>query len=486
MVDVKDYPQEPKSLWDAFYELTRVPRPSKKEELVREYLKGEAQKNSLRFVEDSVGNIIIYVPGKGGLENRPAVMIQSHMDMVCDKTPEKVIDFEKDPIEIFVKDGRIFAKDTTLGADNGFGVAASIALIREKNIAHPPLELLFTVDEETGLHGAKNLDKSLFKARRAINIDTEEWGSIYIGCAGGKDFEFFGSYREVKASDSFQSCRIVVSGLKGGHSGIDIHRSRGNAVKVLGEVLWTARTLSYELATFNGGKAHNIIPRDAEAQILIDKKHLAELKRLCEEKVVEVKKYLPSEDHSIGIQVVEEKKGLEKCFDKAERDRLLSLLTLFPHGAYSYNWHSHEPLVNYSSNMAQLRLNEGKVYLQTSVRFLDPVETVSIDHKFEALAHLFTLELKKGVGYPSWKPQFVQNELLDLTSSLYKEMFGVVPKVKAIHAGLECGIIKDKLQDMQIISMGPDISGAHSPTESLDIETSKKFWKFFTALLARM
>ncbi len=486
MHQVKNYPQEPKSLWDAFYELTRVPRPSKKEELVREYLKGEAQKNSLRFVEDSVGNIIIYVPGKGGLENRPPVMIQSHMDMVCDKTPERVIDFEKDPIEIYVKDGRIYAKDTTLGADNGFGVAASIALIREKGIAHPPLELLFTVDEETGLHGAKNLDKSLFKSRRAINIDTEEWGSIYIGCAGGIDYEMFGSYREVKASDSFQSCRLVVSGLKGGHSGIDIHRSRGNAIKILGEVLWSARNLSYELATFNGGKAHNIIPRDAFATFLIDKKHMTELKRLCDEKISELRKYLPSEDHNIGIELVEEREHISKCLDKSERDRLLSLLTLFPHGAYSYNWHSHEPLVNYSSNMAQMRIAEGKLYLQTSVRFLDPAETVSMDQKFESLAHLFTLELKKGVGYPSWKPLFTNNELLDLTSSVFKELFGSVPKVKAIHAGLECGIIKDKLQDMQIISLGPDISGAHSPTESLDIETSKQFWKFLTALLSRM
>jgi len=482
----KDYPNDPKHLWDAFYELTRVPRPSKKEGPVREYLKNEAKKNALRFVEDSVGNIIIYVPGKGGLENRPPVMLQSHMDMVCDKTPERVIDFEKDPIEIFVKEGRIYAQGTTLGADNGFGIAASIALLREKDIAHPPLELLFTVDEETGLHGARNLEKNLFKSRRGINIDTEEWGSTYIGCAGGIDYEFFGSCREVKAPLEYEVCRLVVSRLKGGHSGIDIHRSRGNALKILTEVLWSARHLSYELSAFKGGKAHNIIPRDSEALILVDKKQVSDLKKICEAKVSELKKYLPLDDHALAIEIISQNDRPALVVDRSDRDRLLSLLTLFPHGAYSYNWHSEEPLVNYSSNLAQVKIEAGKLFIETSVRYLDPSETISIDQKFESLAHLFTLELKKGAGYPSWKPSFTNNELVDLASNVFKDLFHSTLKVKAIHAGLECGIIKDKLQDMQMISLGPDITGAHSPTESLDIETSKKFWKFFTTLLSRM
>jgi len=480
-----NYPQEPKELWDRFYEITQVPRPSKKEEKIRDYLIKFAESSKLEYRTDHVGNVVIYVPASSGMEGHGPVIIQNHMDMVCDKTPEHEIDFEKDPLEIIEDNGWIAAKGTTLGADNGIGMAAALALVTTTEFKHPPLELLFTTDEETGLNGAIGLDSSLLEGRRMINMDTEEWGAIYIGCAGGIDYEFFGKCSLTRPDESLAAFKLEVKGLKGGHSGLDIHLGRGNAIKLLGEILWDIRDLNFELCDFNGGRAHNIIPRDATCVIRTEQKNHELLKDICNKKHQEFCEYLPLEDHNFEINL-EAFEGLPSTvLIGKERDRIIGLINLCPHGARSYNWKSKWPLVNLSSNMAVLKLEGGELYLQTSARFFERHEMNHLEQQFEALSLLFKLDLKRGAGYPSWKPDF-DNSLLDLSKNVYQEMFNEVPKVKAIHAGLECGLLKDKLGDMDIISIGPNITGAHSPTERLEIESTGKFFGFLATILGQL
>lgn len=483
----ENYPQEPSHLWNRFYELTRVPRPSKKESKIRGYLVQTAKDNNLEFKVDQIGNVVIYLPATEGYESHEPVIIQNHMDMVCDSTPDRKIDFENDPIEIFVEDGWIKADGTTLGADNGFGCAAALALIDDKNIKHPPLELLFTVDEETGLNGALQLDASMISGRKLINLDTEDWGCVYIGCAGGVDYEFFGEceLKKVKPEMDVITCSLEVRGLKGGHSGIDIHRGRGNALKILAEVLWDIRRHDFDLVSFEGGKAHNIIPRDAFCKIRIRKKDISRIREVCRNKMDNLKKFLREEDHGLEIGMIEIEEIPGHVLTKKERDRVLALLNLFPHGAYDYNWDLEEPIVNYSSNFAIMTIDEGKLYIQTSIRYVDPLEVEGLKQKFETISKMFKIKMEDGGGYPSWKP-VLKNNLLDLVKSEYERLFNSKAKSKAIHAGLECGILKGRLGEMDMISIGPNITGAHSPTESLEIDSSCSFWALLASLLEKL
>lgn len=479
------YPTRPSHLWERFYEITRVPRPSKKEEKMTAYLVDVAKEAGLEYKVDKVNNVVIYLPGTEGYEDHAPVIIQSHMDMVCDKTPEKIIDFENDPIEMQVKDGWIFAKDTTLGADNGFGCAAALALINNSEAQHPPLELLFTVDEETGLNGALNLEPEMYKGRKLINIDTEEWGSVYIGCAGGIDFEMEKNFEMSKATKGLVPYKIELSGLKGGHSGLDIARSRGNAIKLLNQILWDMKGIKFELSSVVGGRAHNIIPREAYTIIYLDKSDIDNVRDICSKKIEEYKTHLPQED--LGVEFIIQELGItdDRVFSEFDKKSLLTLLNLFPHGAYSYNWESTEPLVNYSNNLAVFKAEAGKLYAETSVRFFERNEISELEQKLEALTEMFGIKLIKGCGYPSWKPDF-KNELLEVCKDVYENMFGKQAQVKAIHAGLECGILKDKLGEMDAISIGPNLKSVHSPTECLEISSSQEFWKLFLGLLKRL
>ncbi len=480
-----DYPTNPEHLWNKFYEITQVPRPSKKEDKIRQYLVHLAENENLDYKVDNVGNVVIYLPATSGFEARPAVIIQNHMDMVCDKTPELEFDFDNDPIDLFVKDGWISANGTTLGADNGFGCAAALALIHDKSVSHPSLELLFTVDEETGLNGALNLDGTMFKGKRMINLDTEDWETIYIGCAGGVDWEFFGKSKMVTPPVDYVSARLEIIGLKGGHSGLDIHRGRANAIKIANEILWDIRKCDYRLAGFIGGKAHNIIPRDACVDIMINPSDVSYVTELCLSKLAEFEKHCLDEDREIEIRFYETDENVSEVFSKRESDRLLNLVNLFPHGAFNYDWKLEEPLVSNSSNLAVVKFEKGGIYIETSLRFVDEAQIRGLEQKLEGLAYNFNLKYKRGGGYPGWKPDH-DNALLELVKGQYREMFGKNASVKAVHAGLECGILLDKLGKMDVISIGPNITGAHSPTERLEIDSALKFWDFFTGILSRL
>lgn len=288
-------------IWDHFYEITQVPRPSKKEKKIREYLIDFANSKNLKHAVDKIGNVIIFLPATKGYENKESVIIQNHMDMVTDATPDRDIDFDNDPIALLVEDGWVTADRTTLGADNGIGCAAALALVDEKEIKHPPLELLFTVDEETGLNGAINLDASLLSGKKMINLDTEEWGALYIGCAGGIDYELEGSIGFDK-QDGMSAYEISLKGLKGGHSGIDIHTGRGNAITILIN-LFNQIDFPFDVVEFIGGKAHNIIPRDASVTLAFKDEFLGRCEQLTKELRSELLTYLPEVDHGLEFLI---------------------------------------------------------------------------------------------------------------------------------------------------------------------------------------
>jgi dipeptidase D len=482
MTKPQGYPQDNTGIWHRFYELTQVPRPSKKEEKACEYLINFAKEKNIEFKVDSVSNIVMYVPATKGYEEKETVIIQNHVDMVCDKTPDKEFNFDEDAIDLLVENGWVTADRTTLGADNGIGCAAALALL-DADIPHPPLELLFTMDEETGLNGALGLDGSLFKGTKLINLDTEEWGSIYIGCAGGIDYNINGNFELESTSGEVSTFKLLLGNLAGGHSGIDIHRNRANAIKLLSEFLFEARSLGICLAEFSGGKAHNIIPRDAYALITIPKENISRLEILITEKINDFKSFLNDEDQKMTLELEAWPYTPDKVLKESQFDKFIQMASLFPHGACGYNWKSDEPLVTHSNNMAIVKIKAGELYINTSLRFFDRKEVISLEHKVISIAKSFSHSIEKGTEYPSWKPIF-ESKLLDVAKDVYRETFKGELEVKAIHAGLECGILKEKLGEMNAISIGPNITGAHSPSESLEIKSTNDFWNFFRAILA--
>ena len=482
----QNFPENPKHLWDIFYDFTQTPRPSKHEEKIQRYLEEFADKNGLKWIKDSAGNIVIYVPGKNGRENDEPVLIQNHIDMVTDALPEIKIDFKNDPIQTEMVDGWLKAKGTTLGADNGIGCAASLATALDESLIHPPLELLFTVDEETGLNGALGLETQHLQARKMLNLDTEEWGSLYIGCAGGIDYQFNKDVELVEADQSAQLYEFGIKGLVGGHSGLDIHEQRGNALKLVVEFLNEALKLgSVQLAEIRGGRAHNIIPRDAFCRFFASKDLESTLGELADKMKQRWLSYLPKEDHKLLVEFGKSDASYLKCASSETSESLVQFALLFPHGAHAYDLSSKGEIVGMSNNMARLLLVNGKAYVQTSLRFFDREEVRPLEAKLVALGKVFGFDVASESEYPSWKP-VPENPVLDQVKSVYEETFGQKPVVTAIHAGLECGILRDKIGPIDVVSFGPTIMGAHSPDERVDVASVEKFWLLFSKVLERI
>jgi dipeptidase D len=478
------YPQEPKYIWDRFYDITQIPHPSKKEDKIIEYLIGFAKEHNFEYKMDDEKNVVIYVPGTEGYEDHDAVIIQSHMDMVTVKTNDKEHNFDTDSLDLVVEDGWLKADRTTLGADNGLGIAAALAAAEDKSVKHPPLEILCTTDEETGLNGATNLDASMLSGKKMLNLDTEDWGEIYIGCAGGLGYEMKRNYEKTSAKESFKGYSLVIEGLAGGHSGVQIHEQNGNALKLLAELLNDLSDLDIQLNSVKGGVAHNVIAREAEAIIFTDKANEAEINSRIEKAKERWLGILPKADHEIEIKLGQ-KETDNDVLNNEDYLNLLDFMTLFPHGAASYNLNQPADLVDLSSNFSVLQVENGLIKVIMSLRFFNREEAISMDQKIHALGRTFGLSMEKILDYPSWKPEF-DNPLLDFSLNVYEENFGEKPKIKAIHAGLECGIIKSKKTDIDIVSFGPTILGAHSPTERVEIETVDGFWKLFVKLLEKL
>jgi dipeptidase D len=475
------YPSSPAHLWEHFYQFTQIPRPSKEEEAVRQYVIDQAEQGGHPWQMDAEGNIVVRVAGTHGLEEAGPVIIQNHLDMVTVKTEDKEHDFHTQALMLKVEDGWLLADRTTLGADNGLGCAAALALMTDESVKHPPLELLFTVDEETGLGGALNLDGSMLTGKLMLNLDTEDWNELYIGCAGGGGWQFTRSFEQQPLAADATVWRLALKGLGGGHSGIQIHEQLGNASKLAAQFLQGVPGV--RLIGFDAGVAHNVIPREATLTFVCEGLSRAQLEETLETLKDQWLSFLPPADGALEVLLGEGHASV--ALSSADTQTILNLIALFPHGAQAYNLAQPADLVDLSINLAIVRLDEGGLFVESSFRFFNYEQSLPLQQMVESLARTFELHTVPDAGYPGWQPDF-DSPLLAQGKALHERLFGIVPEVKAIHAGLECGILKSKKPDADILSFGPTIRGAHSPTERVKIDTVPPFWHYLTALLEEL
>lgn len=472
---------EPARLYHYFEEICKIPRPSKKEEKIAAYLVDFGKKHNLETIVDKTGNVIIRKPASKGMEHLKSVVLQSHIDMVCEKNSDTVHDFDKDPIQPFIAGEWIKAKGTTLGADDGIGVATQLAILESTEIVHGPVECLFTVDEETGLTGAFGLDPTVLKSSILLNLDSEDEGEIFIGCAGGMDTVItLPCKMETVKSDS-KGFKVKVSGLKGGHSGDDINKGLGNANKILNRLLWESeKNFGLKVSSFNAGNLRNAIAREGEAIVTVSNEKANEFKHYALKYNDTLKAEYKITEPDLKVEVAEESIPV-KVMSAETQHNLLNSLYACPHGVIAMSA-SIPNFVETSTNLAAVRTRESSIEITTSQR--SSVESAKYDVA-NMVAAVFNLAGGKSVhgeGYPGWTPN-PQSEILEVSKSLYEKLFGNSPKVLAIHAGLECGLIGEKYPKMDMISYGPTIKGAHSPDERLNIETVKKFWDFTLEIL---
>ena len=472
---------KPQLIWNHFEEITKHPRPSKQEEKVVEYVLDFGKKNNLDTSRDKFGNILIRKPATPGKENSKTIVLQAHLDMVCEKNRGVDFDFENDPINVYVDNGWVKAKGTTLGADNGIGVAAALAVLESKDLQHGPIEAIFTLDEETGLTGATNLKKGWLKADILLNMDSEEEGVLYIGCAGGKNTAATFKFDPEKAPRNHSSFEIKVEGLQGGHSGLEIHTGRGNAIKILVRFLWIyMKENKLKLSKIEGGNKHNAIPREAYAVVLIPKEDEKSFKKFVTKYNDTIKAEFATVEPNLSVSV-EKHDTPKNVMDSKTVKHLINALYAVPHGVIKMSPDIPE-LVETSTNLATITTDGKKVNVVTSQRSSVASEIEDITNMVTSVFQLSGASIEYGDGYPGWKPD-VHSEILGVVKSSYKDLFGKEPDVKAIHAGLECGIIKEKYPDMDMISFGPTMYGVHSPDEKLEVAAVPKFWDLLVNIL---
>ncbi len=472
---------EPKSVWYYFKEILEIPRPSKKEEKIKAYLIDFGKKHKLETLTDEVGNVLIRKPASPGMENRKSVVLQSHMDMVCEKNSDTNHDFDNDPIEVYIEDGWVTAKGTTLGGDDGIGVAAALAVLASDNIEHGPVEALFTVDEETGLTGAFGLKPGFLKSKILLNLDSEDEGQLFIGCAGGQDTQAWLPYDKVETPDDYVAFTLKVFGLKGGHSGDDINKNRGNANKILNRFLWeNSKNLSLKLHNFDGGNLRNAIAREAFATVMVPADKTEELKKAVETYCNTMKFEFHVTEPDLNI-TVESCETPQYVVDDESASILYNALYACPHGVIAMSADIKD-FVETSTNLASVKFQEDEILITTSQRSSVESRKQSVTNMVVSVFNLAGGRTETSEGYPGWTPN-PNSEIVDLTAGLYKKLFNRQPEVLAIHAGLECGLIGDKYPGIDMISYGPTIKGAHSPDESLEIESVQKFWDLTLEIL---
>lgn len=472
----------PELVWRYFDEILKVPRPSKKEEKIVQYLLDFATKNNLQATMDEVGNVLIKKPAFRGKEKVPTVVLQTHMDMVCEKNSDKEFDFENDPIEAIIGDEWVTANGTTLGADDGIGIAAQLALLSSENIKHGPIECLFTVDEETGLSGAFALKSGFFEGKILLNLDSEDEGEIFIGCAGGIDT--IATFRYTKEQTPFGSVafKIKVSGLTGGHSGDDIHKGLGNANKILARFLYQEfNSLQVALVDFDGGNLRNAIAREAVAWIVIPASHRDQFQIDFEqfEKAV-MEEYLKTEPN-LEMYITPTETPYQVMNHSTARN-LLNALVACPHGVLEMSPRM-PGMVETSTNLASVKfLPFNEIIVTTSQRSEIESRKLLAANMVEATFRLAGATVEHSDGYPGWTPN-PDSEILKVAVESYRRLFDTEPIVRSIHAGLECGLFLQKYPGLDMISIGPTIKGAHSPSERINIETTEKFWKHLVDIL---
>ena len=476
---------EPKILFKHFDALTAVPRPSKREQKAVAWLQETIRSLGYEPITDAVGNVIVRKPGSKGHENAPMLLLQGHIDMVCEKNRDTVHDFDNDPIPTVLDGDWIRTKGTTLGADNGIGVALGLALLESKDVVHPPLEMLFTIDEETGMTGASALKPGQLEAHRMINLDSEEEGIVYVGCAGGGDTVGRLALEYQEAPAGLKAMDLRVGGLRGGHSGTDIQKGRGNAIQILGQAVRSLMCAipGVRLSTFQGGSKRNAIAREAEAVVLIPEDKLSLAAERAAKVASEVLQALSPVEPDLKI-TLEPAAGSFRAIHAAQASRILDTILALPHGVLRMS-SDIEGLVETSTNLATVTMDGDTLVIGTSQRSLiDSVKKEAI-RKVQASLRLGGFAVKSGAGYPGWKPN-MSSKLLAAFVSSYEELFHKKPEVLAIHAGLECGLIGEVYPGMDMISVGPTILDPHSPAERLNVPDVRKFWKTLLVMLEKL
>lgn len=471
---------KPEKVFEIFGEILSVPRPSKHEERMTKFLMDWAEKRGLEHERDEIGNVIIRKGASKGMENKAWVCLQSHMDMVCEKNGDKVFDFMKDPIEAQIVNQWLMAKGTTLGADDGIGIATTLAILDSEDIEHGPIECLFTVDEETGLSGANALSPNLLKSRILLNLDSEDEGEMFIGCAGGVDTLAKLPF-EKEETPQGAYFRISVKGLKGGHSGDDINKGLGCANKLLNRILWEAdKEMDMRLSCFNGGNLRNAIAREAYADVVIMEQESEDLKRLVEKFGEDLRYEFRSTEPNMQIRI---EKVAKPAFvvDMLSQDNLLNVLYACPHGVLAMS-REIPGFVETSTNLASVKTEETHFFITTSQRSSVESAKEAAASKVESCFLLAGADVEHSDGYPGWAPN-TDSHVLKVAVESYKKLFGKEPVVRAIHAGLECGLIGEKYKDMDMISFGPTLRGVHSPEERLEIATVELFWRHTLEIL---
>lgn len=472
---------EPTVMWNKFADLNAVPRPSKKEERVIQFIKSFGETLNLPTYVDEVGNVIIKKPATKGMEDRVTIVLQSHLDMVHQKNAATNFDFNTQGIEMFVEGDWVKANGTTLGADNGIGVASIMALLESTTIPHPALEALFTIDEETGMTGALALKGGLLDGSIMLNLDTEDDDELTIGCAGGVDITATGTYTS-EATKHNMAYKISVKGLTGGHSGMDIHRGRGNANKIMNRLLLNlTRDLTIEIASIDGGSLRNAIPRESVSVITVGdannlKKSIQEFESIIQAE------YKTTDPHV--IITIDETEVPTQVVSADFQYKLLRIIYACPFGIYRMS-SDIAGLVQTSNNVARVIVKDGAYQIQCLTRSSVDSEKLDLQHAITSAFELMGANIVAAGSYPGWTPK-PSAPIVKLMSDLYKERYHSEAKVSACHAGLECGILGTNYPDMQMISFGPNIKGAHSPDERAQISSVQKYWGFLLETLVRI
>ncbi len=478
MSDVKNLKP---GLWEIFHELTKIPRPSKKEGKAVDFAKNFGEKLGLETKVDEVGNVVIRKPATKAYEDRKGIILQAHLDMVPQKNSDKDHDFEKDPIEAKVEGEWVTANGTTLGSDNGIGVAAALAVMQSDDLEHGPVEALLTVDEETGMTGAFALKPGLLEGDILLNLDSEDEGELYIGCAGGMNTSAKMEYEEVSVPDGHMAFKLELKGLKGGHSGLDIHLGRGNANKLMNRFFWKAgKDLGVRISSIEGGSLRNAIPRESFAVVTVDSEKKSEFLKMVEETEAIFRNEFkgPEPDLSFTASETDLPSGV---LNEEVQDKLVKMVYGIPNGVMRMS--SDMPdVVETSTNLAIVNVGKGKIDSLCLIRSSVDSAKFSVGNMTEAVMELAGAEVVHDGTYPGWKPN-VDSPILQTMKKVYEDNFGKIPEIKVIHAGLECGIIGDAYPNLDMISFGPTIKFPHSPDEKVNIETVQKFWDYLVETL---
>ena len=474
---------EPKLIWEQFDDITRVPRPSKREEKIIEWLVAFAQKHNIEYQKDDTGNVVMRMPATAGYENRPAIILQSHMDMVCEKNSDVEFDFDNDPIRTRIDGEWVRAEGTTLGADCGIGMAAALAVLLDTSLERPAIEALFTVDEETGLTGAFGLGEGMLTGKYLVNLDSEDEGEIFIGCAGGIDTVARMDYDKEAAPEDYAFVRLEVGDLLGGHSGDDIDKGRANSNKLLARFLYNAcDTFQIALARMDGGNLRNAIPREAYAIVGVP----AESKADFVERYMEFGEMMKEEFRHTEPRLRFSTADAETPAEVMTNDDMCALLITIvglPNGVLAMSF-AVPGLVETSSNLASVKFDDAaqQVVITTSQRSSVESAKLYAAQTIESVFYLAGCDVEHSDGYPGWSPN-PDSKLLATTVECYRKLFATEPKVRAIHAGLECGLFLEKYPHLEMVSFGPTLRGVHSPDERLEIATVDKFWKLLVELM---